>query len=59
MEFWKSSIILKESKKPSSKFLRVCAKNQLRFEMFEKILKFTYKKIKAVQIQRPFWPFYN
>ena len=34
--------ILKEIKKPSGKFLRVRPKNQLRFENFEKILKFTY-----------------
>ena len=33
MEFWKALIILKEIKKPSDKFLRVLAKNQLRFEM--------------------------
>ena len=37
MEFWKSLIILKEIKKPSGKSLRVWAKNQLRFEIFEKI----------------------
>ena len=40
-EFWKALIILKEIKKPSDKFLRVWAKNQLRFEIFENILKFT------------------
>ena len=45
MEFWKDLIILKESKKPRDKFLRVWAKNQLRFEMFEKILKFTYQNL--------------
>ena len=43
MEFLKSLIILKEIKKPSGKALRVLAKNQLRFEIFEKFLKFTYK----------------
>ena len=45
MEFWKSLIILKEIKKSSGKFLNVWAKNQLRFEIFEKILKFTYKNL--------------
>ena len=43
LEFWKSIKILKESKKTSDKFLRVWAKNQLRFEIFEKILKFHAK----------------
>ena len=38
MEFWNSLIILKEIKKSSDKFLRVWAKNQLRFGVFEKIL---------------------
>ena len=37
----KALIILKEIKKPSDKSLRVWAKTQLRFEIFEKILKFT------------------
>ena len=46
LEFWKSLIILKELKKPSDKFLRVWAKSQLRFEIFEKILKFTYKNLR-------------
>ena len=41
MEFWKPLIILKDIKKASGKYLRVLAKNQLRFEIFEKILKFT------------------
>ena len=45
MDYWKSLIILKEIKKPTGKFLRVWAKNQLRFEIFEKILKFTYKNL--------------
>ena len=45
MKFLKSLIILKESKKRIGKFLRVWAKNLLRFEMFEKILKFTYKTL--------------
>ena len=43
MELWKSLIILKEIKKPNGKFLRVLAINQLRFEIVENILKFTYK----------------
>ena len=43
MEFWNSFIILKEIKKSICKFLRVWEKNQLTFEFFEKILKFTYK----------------
>ena len=39
MVYWKSSIILKEIKKPSGKSLRVWAKNDcyLRFEISEKI----------------------
>ena len=45
MEFSKDLIILKESKNPSNKVLRVWAKNQLRFEIFEKILKFTCKNL--------------
>ena len=36
MEFWKDLIILNESKKPSDKYLRVWAKNQLGFEIFDK-----------------------
>ena len=54
MQFWKSWIILKEIKKPSDKFLRVLAKNQLRFEIFEKILKFTYKNLNGKLIFYPF-----
>ena len=55
MEFWKSLIILKEINKPSDKSLRVWAKNQLRFEIFEKILKFTYQNFNGKVI---FYPFY-
>ena len=33
----------KRNKETSGKFLRVWAKNQLRFEIFEKSLKFIYK----------------
>ena len=53
MEFWKSLISLKEIKKPSDKLLRVCAKNQLRFEIFEKILKFTYQNLNGKVIFKP------
>ena len=45
MEFWKYLIILKEIKKRSGKSLRVLAKNQLKFEIFENILKYTYKNL--------------
>ena len=45
MEFWKALIILKASKKLSDKFLRVLAKNQLSFEISEKILKFKCKNL--------------
>ena len=45
---------LKEIKKPSGKSLRVWAKNQLRFAIFEKILKFTYKNLKGKLIFYPF-----
>ena len=54
MEFWKALIILKEIKKPSDKILRVWAKNQLRFEIFEKILKFTYRNLNEKVIFYPF-----
>ena len=54
MEFWKALIISKEIKKPSDKFLRVWAKNQLRFEIFEKILKFTWKNLNGKLIFYPF-----
>ena len=39
----KSLIIFKEIRNPSGKFLRVSAKNELKFEMFEKILKLIRK----------------
>ena len=45
---------LKEIKKPSGKSLRVWAKNQLRFAIFEKILKFTYKNLTGKLIFYPF-----
>ena len=45
LEFWKFLINLKETKKPCVKILRVCAKNQLRFVIFEEILKFTYRNL--------------
>ena len=54
VELWTSVIILKEIKKPSGKFLRVWAKNQLRFEILEKILKFTYKNLNGKLIFYPF-----
>ena len=41
--YWKALIILKEIKKTSGKFLCVWAKTQLRFEIYERIFKFTYK----------------
>ena len=43
----------KRIKKPSVKFLRVWAKNQLRFENFEKIFKFTYKNLNGKPIFSP------
>ena len=45
VSYWKSLIIQKEIKKPSGKSLRFWAKNQLRFEIFEKMFKFTYKNL--------------
>ena len=45
MGYPKSLIIQKEINSPNGKFLRVWAKNYLRFEIFEKILKFTYKQL--------------
>ena len=40
---WKSSVTLKEIKKTSGKLLRVWAKNQLSFEIFEEFFEFTYE----------------
>ena len=54
MEFWKSFISLKESYKPSGRYVRVWSKNQLRFEMFEKTFKFTYKNLNGNLIFYPF-----
>ena len=54
MGYWKSLIILKEIKKISGKILRVWAKNQLRFEIHEKILKFTYENLNE---KLSFYPF--
>ena len=46
MGYWKSSIILKEIKKPGDKFCAFCLKTiNLRFEIFEKTLKFTYENL--------------
>ena len=45
MDYSKSFIILKEIWKPYDKPLRFFAKNQLRFEIFENIFKFTYKNL--------------
>ena len=59
MEFWKDLIILKESKKPRDKFLRVWVQNQLRFEIFEKILKFTCKNLNGILIFYPFSPIFQ
>ena len=53
MEFWMSLIILKEIKDPNGIFLRVSAKNQLRFEIFE-IWKFIYKNLNGKLIYYPF-----
>ena len=44
VSYWKSLIIQKEIKKPSGKLLRVLAKNQLRFEIFEKNFKIYIQK---------------
>ena len=51
--FGKYVIILKEIKKPRRKVLRVLAKNQLRFEIFVKIFKFTYKNLNGKLIFYP------
>ena len=53
-EFLKCIIIRKEIKKPSGKILRVWAKNQLGFEIFEKFLKFTYKNLNGKLIYDQF-----
>ena len=45
MTYCKSLIILNEIKKPTSKLLRIWAKNRLKFEMLEKIFKFTYENL--------------
>ena len=54
MKFRKDLIILTEFKKHSDIFLRIWAKNQLRFEIFEKILKFTCKNLNGKLIFHPF-----
>ena len=41
--YFKSGIILNETKKPSGKSLRVWGKNQLSFDILVKILKLPYK----------------
>ena len=51
---WKSLIILTENREPSGKYLRVWAKNQLRFEIFEKLLKFKYENLNGKLIFYPF-----
>ena len=53
-EFLKFIIILKEIQKPSGKILRVWAKNKLRFEIFEKVLKFIYTNLNGKLIFYPF-----
>ena len=42
--YWKSLILLKEINKPSGKFLRVWAKNKLRFEIFRENFKIYIQK---------------
>ena len=54
MYFWKSYIAQKEIKKPSGKSIRVWEKTQLRFETFEKILKFTFNNLNGKLIFCPF-----
>ena len=53
MEFCKALIMIKEIKKSIDKFLHVNAKNQLRFQIFEKILKFTCKNLNGKLIFLP------
>ena len=53
MEFWKTWIGLKEIKKTTDKSLRISAKNQLRSEIFVKILKFTCKNLNEKLIFYP------
>ena len=50
MEFWKDLINLNESKKPSDKFLRVWAKNQLGFENFKIYMQKSQWKIAFLSI---------
>ena len=45
LQFRKFIISLKENKKACRRILRVWETNQLRFEIFEKILKFTYRNL--------------
>ena len=54
MEFWKSLIILNGIKKTTGKMLRVWAKNQFPLDIFENILKFTYKNLNG---KFSFYPF--
>ena len=53
MGYCKSFITLKEIKKPSGKPLRVWAKYKWLFEIFEKILKFTFEDHNEIE----FYPF--
>ena len=46
-------MFLKETTKPSGKFLRVWAKNQWRLKFFEKNLKFTYKNLNGKLVFLP------
>ena len=67
MCYWKSLIILKEIKKLSGKCLSFSANTQLRFEIFEKILKFPYEKLNgklsfyqfSIRASRTFVIFYS
>ena len=55
--YWES--LIKEIKEPGGKFLRVWAKNQLWFEIFEKILKFTQKSQWKIDFLRIFSPIFQ
>ena len=55
----KSLGTLKEIKKPSSKSLRVWAKNQWRFQFFEKILKCTHENLNGNWFLPIFYPIFQ
>ena len=60
MEFREALIIVKEVKNVTDIFFRGWAKIQIRFEIFEKVLKFTYKNLnRKVIFYKIFYPLFH